>query len=823
MPVDIDLIRRKGGTREKLKAKFDREKIKPKSKIEQLIEMSASRINEGIQGNLRDARLLWAIDEALDVSKRQITPTLVRGLISASTSKEGVLSAIKQWHLDEMLCPVIEKGCPKLDSAGNPIMKLDVPCFTNIFVPVVLAYTNKMWAKLHMERDLNPLYKYDPVTYTLNNKIKCGIVTDRVQRMVTDMGIREVERQSILQTLQYSISLSFPMEDWYKETQLFGKDAKKKVVREGLRYVLPHARRMFFDMTHRVSTFNSDNGCEWGGYWDIIRFRDIMKDAYWNTEVVDASYGAYGWMGSAGWKLYHELFPCQMKFPDCASGGVRSGDDRINRAIERERCYGNNFKNNAVVVVPFFQKLVPSEWGMYDYDYPVWHRMLFAAEDTVLTVEPLAYSPIVASLYDYDENRAFNTSLALKLLPWQDHLWNYLTQYLLSVKQNLTKAVFWNADLLKQEDINRLQNLGEKMFRSLQFIPFSKREFGFQQQTEREAFFPVNFPVMNTQEIGAAISLMISIMERMLGFSSQEVGAAASHEQSAAEVGIIASNQGVSLQFTGSFIDAARSARKRQLYDAMIAYSDDEIFAGIAEMNDVTRKALEEMGFKVEEEESGDMQAGVRGSKKALILDGFASDRDGSNRMVDSKIATTMIQTFQIMFQSPDVVAAAGVKQLIDMFNQILYYAGAPRDFKLRFQEKIVDPQQQAQEQQKQLEALQKMMAETAQAIVGKEMGEMGKVIKDEVVAPLTQGLEKVGQSLAPLQQGLEQISQIVVPLKEGQQQLGQAVVELVKRQQMSDQKDGVQDEALAGIIQMIQSAAGAVQPPAMAQPGVMA
>src|SRR3990167_7232168 len=110
MPVDIELIRKRGGTSAKLKAKFDREKIKPGSKIEALIQMSASRINEGIQGNLRDARLLWAIDEALDVSKRQITPTLVRGLISAETTREGVLSAVKSWHLDEMLCPVIENG-----------------------------------------------------------------------------------------------------------------------------------------------------------------------------------------------------------------------------------------------------------------------------------------------------------------------------------------------------------------------------------------------------------------------------------------------------------------------------------------------------------------------------------------------------------------------------------------------------------------------------------------------------------------------------------------------------------------------------------------
>lgn len=814
MPVDIDLIRRRGGTAEKLKPKFLRENIKSGSKVSELINSCSSYINEGIQGNLRDARLLWAIDEALDVSKRQITPTLVRGLISAERSSEGVLSAVKEWRLDSMVAPLVVNGVNQCDSSGSPVMALDMPTFTNIFVPVVLAYTNRMWAKLCTERDLNPLYKYDPIIQTLKNKIKCNLVTDRIQKLVTDMGVKDVERQSILQTLQYSISLSFPMEDWYSEEQMFGEGVgKKKVIREGIRYVLPHARRMFFDMTHRVSTFNSDSGCEWAGYWDIIRYRELTnKAAYWNTDSVDATYGAHGWIGSSAWRLYHELFPCRMKFPDCSSSGRQSADDRITRAIDRETYYGNNFKDNAVVVVPFFRKIIPSEWDLYDYDYPVWHRFLFAAEDTVLTVEPLAYAPVVASLYDYDENRAFNTSLSLKLLPWQDHLWNYLTQYLLSVKQNLTKAVFWNADLLKQGDVDRLKNLGEKLFRDLQFIPFSKREYSWQQQTERDAFYPVNFPLQNTQEIGSAINLMISIMERLLGFSAQDMGSSASHEQSAAEVKVIATSQSSALQFTGSFIDSARSARKQQLYDAMMAYSDDEIFAGVAEMNDVTKKALEDMGFKIEDSEDGDTHVGVRGSKKALILNGFASDRDGADRVIDSKIAAVMVQTFQIMFANEMIVQAVGVKQLIEMFNEIFYYAGAPRDFRLKYKEQEVDPSKQAEDQQSQLQALQKMMVETAQAVVGKEMSAMGKAVKDEVVAPLQQGQQALAESQKSMQQGvaqgLQQLGQAIVPLKQGQEQLGQAIVELVKRQQMSDQKDGVQDNVLAGIIKALQASA---------------
>ena len=52
----------------------------------------------------------------------------------------------------------------------------------------------------------------------------------------------------------------------------------------------------------------------------------------------------------------------------------------------------------------------------------------------------------------------------------------------------------------------------------------------------------------------------------MLGYSSQEIGAPASHEQSAHEVKLISQNSSVRMQLTGSFIDDALRALKRMLY-----------------------------------------------------------------------------------------------------------------------------------------------------------------------------------------------------------------------------------------------------------------
>src|SRR5438309_11114962 len=100
MAVDLKILEAHGGTADKLKAIFESEN-KP-DKIKEFIELSASRIHEGIQQSQRDARFYWAIDRAYDVSRRQISYTLVEGLLDKKPSAETVLAAAKSWGLEDM-------------------------------------------------------------------------------------------------------------------------------------------------------------------------------------------------------------------------------------------------------------------------------------------------------------------------------------------------------------------------------------------------------------------------------------------------------------------------------------------------------------------------------------------------------------------------------------------------------------------------------------------------------------------------------------------------------------------------------------------------
>lgn len=770
--VDLELLAKRGATPEKLKAKFTADVMD--DKIKELVDLNATRIDEGIQRNLNDARTIYAIDQAYDVSQRQITYTLVEGLLANGVSGEKVMEAMTSWgitsRLSNMMSPLCDKsGQAVCDKTGKKLMKLDMPTFFNIFVPLVQSYTKMRWAKLFNDRDIYPLYKYEPVSQTLENRVRCEIITSRIQRMVQDMGYREDERQSILQMLKYGTCINFPSEDFYREKQLFLKDGKeqKKVVKEGVRFEIPHPSRTFYDLNYRLSTANTDTGVEYAGFWNVLRYKDVKNNKdFWNTENIQFKYGS--WVLSK-YNYYRELNPCMLRFPTVNShsgSGTGVGDtERTNEAYR----YNMHHLDEGVTVVSYFQKLVPSEWNLFDYDEPVWMRFVHTGSHTVSHAAVLGYNPLVAYMYDADLGTARPTSLSLELLPFQDHLSNLLTHYILTVKQNLERIVFWNADVVDQKYVEIINNLGEKKYRGVTFIPYSKKELSWQQQSERDAFTPVQLPQGNSLEVAGAVNQLLSMMERVLGYSAQEVGVPATHEQTAQEVQIIAANTSNRLQLTGSFIDSAVRARKKLLYDAMMSYSDDEIIAEVADMDEVKKATLTKMGFKVDEVEASDAKVGVKGSKAMLDIDAFSSDREGADRVVDAKLAATMIQTFQSIFSNPVLAQAAGLEQLISLFNQILVYSGAPKDFRLRVQaqqqQQAPSPEEAQQQQAAMLQGVQQQLAQMASQIVDGKLTELAQGLRQNIVEPMQATTQQTAQAIAQLSARQDEQSQAVVKL----------------------------------------------------------
>lgn len=483
--------------------------------------------------------------------------------------------------------------------------------------------------------------------------------------------------------------------------------------REGIAYQLPHPTRVYYDLAHGPFTLNYDYGCEYAGYWRIARYREIQGSTFWNREKIA--------LGTVDLVSGNRLFfttvysACTLtvptrtvpsKTPDGPTLGAELGLGAGSLDREKEIAtlyYGTEHGDQGVLVTEHFERLVPSENGLGNYDYPVWFRFVVAGDGcTILYAAPLPYSPVIYYGYDADESRTKNASLSLEVLPWQDHFSNTLTQILLTAKQNLANMTFVDEDQLMTGDpssvnqggkttLDKIRNIGEGLYRYLNVFSYSgkksQRMLAGQRQPVVESF---NFPRGNVAELTNVLRELLNTLERVLVMSSQEVAQAASHELRVDEVRNISASTSSRLVFTSTPIDIARDAWKRQLYQGLMAYGDEDMWVHIPSDVPLNEEALIALGFTFHEKESMTTgrdqfrRASIKKSRVAMALWEFSSTRDGEDRSDNSKVAMAMGQLVQNLLNNPVTAQAIGADQAIDIANQMSRLIGLPKDFKLK-------------------------------------------------------------------------------------------------------------------------------------------
>lgn len=459
-----------------------------------------------------------------------------------------------------------------------------------------------------------------------------------------------------------------------------------KVVKEGLRYHMPHPSRMFYDQAHRLSTFNTDSGCEFGGYWRVFRYRDIRDNPdFWNKERI--SIGDTGWWANAG-TFWNVIFSGSViKNPsDITASLMSSSKDRETKMLYD--FYTQDYDDASVVITEYFEKMVPKEFGLGTYPYPVWFRFVVGGDDTILYAAPLPYVPITAYVYDADEARSQNASLTLEVLPFQDQISNLLTQSILTAKANLSNITFVDEDVVDKKWFDTLRNYGEKLFRVRNFAPFSGKKLQKQQNGVPNLLYSHNFPAMDTNGIIQCIRLVLDMLERVLVMSSQEVAQAAAHELREKEVENISGSTSTRLQFTTAPVDLACEAEKKQLYEGLMAYGDSEMYSEVQNDPMITPQMLEKMGFTFEDdgtpkEYHAQTKIRVKHRKTALRYASFTISRDGNNPTSKDAIMQ-MANAFSGWLANPILGPAIGPDQAISMANMIARMAGFPREFKLQ-------------------------------------------------------------------------------------------------------------------------------------------
>lgn len=715
--VDIDLLSSKYGINaEGLKSKLssdpyirtEREMLQPETeagKRNELRNRIRLRIAAGRENNIAQHKLYKALDLAWDIPFRQVTPTLLqnwmdKGITDPTGSvRKDVLDTMKAWDFnpDDILMEVEDPKNP-----GKKIKQINFPAFFIIHVPIIKAYLTIRLAKLMNDRKLQPGFKFEPAINNLITRLKCEVITSRIgDVMYRQYGYWNVLRQAEFQALHYSHCLAFPVEEWHSEEQEVegitpadstappsqngeGKKKKTRIVREGLRYHMPHPTRMFWDQAHRISTFLTDTGCEFAGYWRVFRYRDLRNNpAFWNTDKV--SIGATEWWTSASTFFNSVYNSCTIKIP------IVQGDSSDREAKLVEHFYNKTYDDTSVVLTEYFEKLVPSDNGLGDYDYPVWFRFVVAGDDTIIYAAPLPYCPVIPFLYDPDEGRTQekNASLSLEILPFQDHFSNLFSQYLLSVKQNLTNITAIDTDPFEEGKgiIKTLQNWGERLWRVRNFVTFSGRKAQKSQHGIPQAIFTHHFPPLDTQSLASAMKMILEILERVQQYSSQEIAQAASHELREKEVMNIAEATSTRLAYTGAPLDLAIEAMKLQLYQATMAYGQDEFYAQIPIDPTITKEALDKMGFTWNEEEHpkmpGDRTVTVKVKRTAIALESFAAAKDGPDRANDHQVAGQLLQAIGVWAANPMLAQIIGPEQFASMLNIAIRIAGFPQEFKL--------------------------------------------------------------------------------------------------------------------------------------------
>lgn len=714
--VDLEVLKSRGIDAEGLKKKFNLKRDKRSEKINSLVDRIRNRCQGGRDLNLEQYHVFQAIDAAWDVSMRQITPTLLATLQDKSPDSPAVLDILKATNLDPNRV-IVEVPDPK--TPGKNIRKINVPAFFDIFTPLVKSYITIRWAKLVNDRRLTPLFKFDPVVDDEISRLRCDVITSRVEHITRQYSYFEVLKQIILRVLLYGEVLQFPVEEWHQECQEISKDSpikgepiedgntQKVVTKEGIRYHLPHPTRYYYDRGHYPHTLNSGTGCQYSGYWRVLKYSDLLgQKAYYNLDRI--GYESFGnWFKGKRDHGYwtNMLKGCTLNFPTDAehSSSVSQFDTEKSQA----KWYSRDWADKPIVVTEHFEWLVPKDWDLGDYEYPVPFRFVIAADDEVIYCAPVAYNPTTWYAYDWAEGRTHNASMALEVLPFQDQFSNLMAQYLLTIRQNLNNISFVDTDLLDEKDIEKIENWGEKLWRSINLVKVSFRKMRdkFGSQPER-AIVGHKLPYQDANQLLNGMKVILDTLERVLVMSAQEVGQAASHEQTREEIRHINANTSSRVVFTGVAIDQGIDAWKRQIYNGLMAYGQPDFYAQVAMDQSpesptaaLNKDALEKLGFTAEGkyDEKRHKQY-LKANKTAIAYESFSSDREGDERRNNAEMAQAMVQLLDTAMKYPQIAQSITPDQLIDMVNKIGQMGGLPRDFKLVASGEAKDLQSQIQE-----------------------------------------------------------------------------------------------------------------------------
>ena len=696
--VDFDILKNMGSDSARIRSLFTAQPGSPdydrRKKWEDEIE---AHVHEGTMFGLKNYQFYAAADLAWDSN------LITKELVPLQLYAQGKITFAALADTLKTLTPETREKFVSTNAKGE-VTGVKIPEFHKVVVNLVRSFITRRTAALAVKyTNLFPFYRYEPLSTSFVAKLRGDVLSQRVEMIVNSYGYRHDMIQSIRDMLLYGRTVEFAASAWDRETSLRKKrraagldqsnspnfETESYITREGILNTRPHPSRMFWDNAYPLSTINTDTGCNYLGYWNLSRYGEVMDNpAYFNRDQVKYSASFHSQL--AAYRGYWELYYANaaVKFP-----GTENTTD-VAGANSREQnvgVYSSEIRDRSLLLTEYRRKVIPKEVGLGDYPHPVWLRLVVAGGRTVVFGEFLPSIPATYWGYNENDNRLVNNAWAHDILPWTDMMSNGLTNLLLSQRSALIKLILMDIDQVNDpEVVKQIRDIvkGEAIFNRPQLIEFKGAQYDQMGLKPRDAIQvsetqPINDITMHYR----SLMQLLSLAERVLGMSSNESAQSEARETSATENANIANTVNTTIAFIGMGVDEATDAKKKQLYEGLMACGQTRIQVPV--VNRYTDKTIEQAGFKVLDESQDGVESNTQkgmtvvGTKDALVYDYNFSSRDGSERASNTKAAEVLVNLLAQLINVPGFAETVGKERLFMFLNEVVRLSGAGVD--LRF------------------------------------------------------------------------------------------------------------------------------------------
>ncbi len=707
--IDFELLTQVGTTNNRLREictvttpadindRTDEEQEKNKRDMafrKELEKLIGDRLAEQIQFNLSNYSIYSAVDLAWD---------------STPINKASVpLMLYAQGKLDMGKCATsLEKAGFGQYVSKNPkgeIKNIDLPKFYEVNVNLIRSViTRRLAAQRNKYNNLFPYYKYEARDYSPVGELRGDVMSQVAEMVVDGYDYRHHDGQVDRDMFMYGHCVDFVRCSWEKEMAWVRKqlaeelktdtiEYEAKAVKEGVAFVNPHPSRVFWDNAYPLPSINSDSGCEYIGFWDVMRYRDAKNNtSYWNRENVTFSSNVVTLFST--YANYFTQYYCVINAPKPIDQQDMTGfNDRSNNIGK----YAGTEDDSSMIIANYFMKLKPKEWGIGDYPFAVWVRFVIGGDNTILFAEIMPSTPCAVASYNENDNRQLNISMAHELMGYQDQMTNLLSYLLLVLQANNFRVLVVDTDLATPDQITgfRVQLKGESAYTGTTVLEISSsklRELGINDPTK--VLQLVETKTTGLDIVFRAIGQLVQLVDRMMALSPQEQGQPAPREISATETNLIAGTTESVYGYISDAIDEFRAAKKRILYESYMALGNQDI--QIPVLKRYPRTVVEKAGFKVDDDlsemSSSQVEPETRrftvvGTKDKLEHNFVFTGRDGAERPVNTQAANALVQLFGVVSQNPAILAALGKEKLYMIINEIFRKSGVGVDLNLELQ-----------------------------------------------------------------------------------------------------------------------------------------